>query len=199
MRLGSGSVAAWLFCLTNASRAEYAINLPQPQSSVAQTAYDLHVIVLWVCLIIFAVVFGAMFYALFKHRRSLGHAAHPFHESTTVEVIWTLVPILILIGLAWPATRAVLAQKDSSNPDLTVKVTGYQWKWEYDYLHDGVRYMSNMATPRGGRNSFRSGVGTELNLTPEREQQLDACLKQPQGSYNAASNNFCSMLQSGTI
>lgn len=148
MKLGRATVAVWLVSLTNMSRAEYGIDLPQPQSSVAQTAYDLHVIVLWVCLIIFAVVFGAMFYALFKHRRSLGHAAHPFHESATVEVIWTLVPILILVGLAWPATRAVLAQKDSSNPDLTIKVTGYQWKWEYDYLQEGLRYMSNMATPR---------------------------------------------------
>jgi cytochrome c oxidase subunit II len=115
------------------------------------------VIVLWVCLGIFVVVFGAMFYALFKHRRSLGHAAHPFHESTTVEVIWTLVPIAHpgRPGLAGDA--AVLAQKDSRNPDLTVKVTGYQWKWEYDYLQDGVRYMSNMSTPRAQIDNSRQG------------------------------------------
>ncbi len=148
--------AAWLFALSwpvlllpsSPARAAYQLNLPKPESSVAQAAYDLHIIVLWICLGIFVVVFGAMFYALFKHRKSLGHEAHPFHESTTVEVIWTVIPFLILIGIAWPATKAVLAQKDTSNPDLTVKVTGYQWKWEYDYLQEGVKFMSVMATPR---------------------------------------------------
>ncbi|MDD4880835.1 MAG: cytochrome c oxidase subunit II [Gallionellaceae bacterium] len=128
--------------------AEYRINLPAPQSSVAHAAYDLHVIVLWVCLVIFALVFGAMFYSLLRHRKSLGHEAHHFHESTTVEVIWTTVPFLILVGLAWPATKAVLAQKDTGNPDLTIKITGHQWKWEYEYLQEGVRFMSVLATPR---------------------------------------------------
>ncbi len=140
--------AVWLFVLSNGVRAEYQLNLPTPQSSIARTVYDLHTILLWVCLAIFVVVFGAMFYALFKHRKSLGHEAHPFHESTTVEVIWTVIPFLILIGIAWPATQAVLAQKDTSNPDLTVKVTGHQWKWEYDYLQEGVKFMSVLATPR---------------------------------------------------
>ncbi len=89
-----------------------------------------------------------MFYALFKHRKSVGHEAHHFHENTTVEVIWTVIPFLILVGMAYPATRAVLDQKDTANPDLTVKITGYQWKWEYDYLQDGVKFMSVLATPR---------------------------------------------------
>ena len=141
-------VAAWLLVLSWPARAEYQLNLPKPESSVAQAAYDLHILVLWVCLGIFVVVFGAMFYALFKHRKSLGHEAHPFHESTTVEVIWTVIPFLILIGIAWPATQAVLAQKDTSNPDLSIKVTGYQWRWEYDYLQERVKFMSVLATPR---------------------------------------------------
>lgn len=138
----------WLFVLSKGVWADYQLNFPKPESSVAQAAYDLHIIILWVCLAIFVVVFGAMFYAMFKHRKSIGHEAHPFHESTTVEVIWTVIPFLILIGIAWPATKAVLAQKDTSNPDLSVKVTGYQWKWEYDYLQEGVKFMSVMATPR---------------------------------------------------
>ena len=140
--------AVWLFVLSWPVWAEYQLNLPKPESSVAQAAYDLHIIVLWICLAIFVVVFGAMFYAMFKHRKSLGHEAHPFHESTTVEVIWTVIPFLILIAIAWPATKAVLAQKDTSNPDLSIKVTGYQWKWEYDYLQEGVKFMSVLATPR---------------------------------------------------
>lgn len=141
-------VAVWLFVLSWPAWAEYQLNLPKPESSVAQAAYDLHIIVLWICLAIFVVVFGAMFYAMFRHRKSLGHEAHPFHESTTVEVIWTVIPFLILIGIAWPATKAVLAQKDTSNPDISIKVTGYQWKWEYDYLQEGVKFMSVLATPR---------------------------------------------------
>ncbi|MDD5366830.1 MAG: cytochrome c oxidase subunit II [Gallionellaceae bacterium] len=141
------AVAVALFALSDRSGAEYRFNLPAPQSSVAHTAYDLHIIVLWVCLAIFALVFGAMFYSLLRHRKSLGHAAHPFHESTTVEVIWTTVPFLILVGLAWPATKAVLAQKDTGNPDLTIKITGHQWKWEYEYLQEGVRFLSVLATP----------------------------------------------------
>jgi cytochrome c oxidase subunit 2 len=147
-RVRTPCAAAWLFVLSWPARAEYRLNLPKPESSVAQTAYDLHIIVLWICLAIFVVVFGAMFYAMFKHRKSLGHAAHPFHESTTVEVIWTVIPFLILIGIAWPATKAVLAQKDTSNPDISIKVTGHQWKWEYDYLQEGVKFMSVLATPR---------------------------------------------------
>lgn len=129
-------------------RAEYGINLPPPESSVAQTSYDLHILLLWVCFAIFVVVFGAMFYALLKHRKSLGHEAHPFHESTAVEVVWTAIPFLILIGIAWPASKAVLAQKDTRNPDLTIEVTGRQWKWEYNYLQEGVKFLSVLATPQ---------------------------------------------------
>jgi cytochrome c oxidase subunit 2 len=138
----------WLLVFSRPVWADYRINLQSPDSSVAQTTYDLHILVLWICLGIFVAVFGAMFYALFRHRKSLGHEARPFHENTTVEVIWTVIPFLILIGIAWPATKAVLAQKDTRNPDLTIKVTGHQWKWEYEYLQEGVKFMSVLATPR---------------------------------------------------
>lgn len=144
----AGMAALGLFVWSGRSAAAWQFNLPAPQSSVARAAYDLHVIVLWLCLAIFVLVFGAMFYALFRHRKSLGHEARPFHESTTVEVIWTAVPLLILVALAWPATQAVLAQKDTGNPDLTIKITGHQWKWEYEYLQEGVRFLSVLATPR---------------------------------------------------
>lgn len=127
--------------------ADWALNLPAPKSDIAARIYDIHTLILLVCLGIFVVVFGVMFYALFKHRKSVGHEAHHFHEHTTVEVIWTVIPLLILVGMAWPATRAVLDQKDTANPDLSIKVTGYQWKWEYDYLQDGVKFMSVSSTP----------------------------------------------------
>jgi cytochrome c oxidase subunit 2 len=105
--------------------------------------------------IIFVVVFGAMFYSIIKHRKSVGHKAANFHENTTVEVIWTVIPFLILMGMAYPATKTVLAMKDTSNPDLTVKATGYQWKWGYEYIKaegelagvsDGIQFYSNLAT-----------------------------------------------------
>jgi cytochrome c oxidase subunit 2 len=128
-------------------RADWALNLPAPKSDIAARIYDIHTLILLICLGIFVVVFGAMFYALFKHRKSVGHQARHFHENTSVEVLWTVIPFVILVGMAWPATRAVLDQKDTANPDLTIKVTGYQWKWEYDYLQDGVKFMSVSTTP----------------------------------------------------
>lgn len=127
--------------------ADWAFNLPSPKSEVALRIYDLHTLILLICLGIFVVVFGAMFYALFRHRKNLGHEARQFHESTTVEVIWTAIPFLILIGMAWPATQVILEQKDTADPDLTVKITGHQWKWEYEYLQDGVKFMSVSTTP----------------------------------------------------
>jgi cytochrome c oxidase subunit 2 len=88
-----------------------------------------------------------MFYSLFKHRKSVGHQAAQFHENTTVEVVWTIIPFLILLFMAYPATRTILAMHDTSSPDMTIKVTGYQWKWNYDYLEDGVSFYSSLATP----------------------------------------------------
>jgi cytochrome c oxidase subunit II len=128
-------------------RADWAFNLPAPQSDIAARIYDLHTLILLICLGIFVVVFGAMFYALYRHRRGVGHQARHFHENATVEVIWTVIPFCILVAMAVPATRVILNQKDTDNPELTVKITGYQWKWEYDYLQDGVKFMSVSTTP----------------------------------------------------
>jgi cytochrome c oxidase subunit 2 len=101
--------------------------------------------------VIFVGVFGFMFYACYAHRKSIGHKAAQFHENTTVELLWTVIPALILIVIAWPVTKVVIAQKDTSAPDLTIKVTGYQWKWGYDYLRgegEGISFTSMLATPR---------------------------------------------------
>jgi len=88
-----------------------------------------------------------MFYALFKHRKSTGHQAVQFHENTLVEIVWTVIPFLILVFMAYPATRTILAMHDTSSPDMTIKVTGYQWKWNYDYMQEGFGYYSNLSTP----------------------------------------------------
>jgi len=130
------------------ARAGYDVDILPPASPVAQQIYDLHFAILWVCVAIFVVVFGAMFYSVFKHRKSAGAKAAQFHENTTVEIIWTVIPFVILIGMAYPATKTVLDMKDTSRPDLTIKVTAYQWAWEYDYLQEGVKFTSLLATPR---------------------------------------------------
>ena len=109
--------------------------------------FDLNIYIFWVCVVIFIAVFGVMFYSIFKHRKSVGHKAAQFHENTTVEIVWTVIPFLILLAMAWPATKTILAMKDTTGSDLTIKVTGYQWKWGYDYLQEGFGFYSNLATP----------------------------------------------------
>jgi cytochrome c oxidase subunit 2 len=123
-------------------------NLQPPQTIIAREIYDLHTLIMWIILGIFVVVFGAMTYAIVKHRKSVGHKAEQFHENTTVEIVWTIIPFVILIGMAYPATKTIISMKDSSNPDMTIKATGYQWKWSYDYLQDGISFYSSLSTPR---------------------------------------------------
>jgi len=129
------------------AHAEMRLNLQQPETIIAHEIYELHTVILLICVVIFIVVFGAMFYALWKHRKSVGHRAEQFHENTTVEIIWTVIPFLILIGMAIPATKTVLAMKDTSSPDLTIKATGFQWKWRYDYLDEDIGFYSSLTTP----------------------------------------------------
>jgi cytochrome c oxidase subunit 2 len=129
----------------------HQLNLQPPSTHIATEIYDLHNLMMIICLVIFVAVFGVMFYSIFKHRKSLGHKPATFHESTAVEIAWTVVPFLIVIGMALPATKTVVAMKDTSNADITIKATGMQWKWGYDYLKgegEGISFVSNLATPR---------------------------------------------------
>ena len=131
--------------------AVHQLNLAEPASAIARGQHLLHDILMWVCVLIFIAVFAVMFYSMWAHRKSRGAKSADFHESTTVEIVWTVVPFIIVVGLGIAATGEVIAQKDTSNPDLTVKVTGYQWKWGYDYLKgegEGIGFLSNLATPR---------------------------------------------------
>ncbi len=129
----------------------FEMNLQPPATQIAREIYDLHTWMMIICLVIFVAVFGVMFYSIFKHRRSLGHKPATFHESTAVEIAWTIVPFLIVIGMALPATRTVVGMKDTANADITIKATGMQWKWGYDYLKgegEGIAFLSNLSTPR---------------------------------------------------
>jgi len=128
----------------------YQLNFQEPQSIIAKETYDQHIAAMWICVGIFVVVFGAMLYSLIYHRKSVGYKPANFHHSTTVEIIWTIIPFFILIGVAYPATKTIIAMKDTSNPDITVKVTGYQWQWGYDYLvgeGSGISFISKTTTP----------------------------------------------------
>lgn len=127
--------------------ADWKMNLQAPNSAIAQQMFDLHTLITVVCVVIFFAVFGVMFYSLYAHRKSSGRKASQFHESATVEVLWTIIPFFILLAMAFPATKAVLDMRDTSAPEMTIKVTGYQWKWGYDYIHDGFGYVSTLATP----------------------------------------------------
>jgi cytochrome c oxidase subunit 2 len=122
-----------------------------PASQMARDIDQMHQWVMWLIIVIFVVVFGFMFYACYAHRKSKGHQAEQFHENITVEILWTVIPAIILVGIAWPVTKTVIAQKDTSAPDITLKVTGYQWKWGYDYINgegEGISFVSMLATPR---------------------------------------------------
>jgi cytochrome c oxidase subunit II len=136
-----------------ASGAAHAIAwyFQTPASKLAADIDWLHQLVMWLIIVIFIGVFGFMFYACYAHRKSRGHKAEQFHENTTVEILWTVIPAVILVAIAWPVTKVVIAQKDTSAPDMTVKVTGYQWKWGYDYINgegEGISFLSTLATPR---------------------------------------------------
>jgi cytochrome c oxidase subunit 2 len=123
------------------------LNLHPAATRMAVEQAWLHWFMLIGCTVIFVAVFGVMFYSIWKHRKSVGHKAANFHESVTVEVIWTIIPFLIVIGMALPATKVLVASKDTSNADLTIKATGYQWKWGYDYLKgegEGVSFLSTL-------------------------------------------------------
>ncbi|HYJ98295.1 MAG TPA: cytochrome c oxidase subunit II [Burkholderiaceae bacterium] len=123
------------------------LDLHPPASKLAGDIITMHHWMLIVCLVIFIAVFGVMFYSIFKHRKSKGHQAANFHESVAVEIAWTIVPFIIVIGMGFAATRTVVAQKDTTNADLTIKATGYQWKWGYDYLKgegEGIGFLSTL-------------------------------------------------------
>ncbi len=151
-----GFLAAW------ASSAAYAVNdlpgapavrqlnLHPAVTKIAADQYWLHWYLMIVCIAIFVAVFGVMFYSIWKHRKSVGHKAVNFHESTAVEIAWTIVPFVIVIVMALPATKLLVAQKDTTGADLTIKATGMQWKWGYDYIKgdgEGISFFSNLYAP----------------------------------------------------
>jgi cytochrome c oxidase subunit 2 len=141
------STAAWAVNDLPGGPAVRQLNLQPGATKMAQEQGWLHWFMLIICTVIFIAVFGVMFYSIWKHRKSVGHKSASFHESVKVEIAWTVIPFIIVILMALPATKTVIAQKDTSNADLTIKATGYQWKWGYDYLKgegEGIAFISTL-------------------------------------------------------
>ncbi len=141
------STMAWAVNDLPGGPAVRQLNLHPPVTKIAEEQVWLHWFMLIICTVIFVAVFGVMFYSIWKHRKSVGHKAASFHESLKVEIAWTVVPFIIVILMALPATKAVVASKDTSNADLTIKATGYQWKWGYDYIKgegEGIGFISTL-------------------------------------------------------
>ena len=140
-----------LMLISMQSFAEYQLDLRPGVTSFSQGAYGIHTLVLWICVVIGIIVFGAMIYSIIMHRKSRGHDAASFDDNLTVEIIWTIVPFIILGFMAVPATKVLLAMEDVSNSDMSIKVTGYQWKWHYDYNvgenAQDINFFSNLSTP----------------------------------------------------
>ena len=133
-------------CIPQILNADWEVNMTQGVTAIGQEIYGLHMIIFYICVAIAVVVFGIMFYSMIYHRKSLGATAKPFHESTVVELIWTAIPLVILIAMAIPATKTLSAMYDNSASDIDIKVTGYQWKWRYEYLNQDLSFFSSLST-----------------------------------------------------
>ncbi|MDA0106726.1 cytochrome c oxidase subunit II [Vibrio sp. La 4.2.2] len=144
IRLWIGVAAALISQPLIAESSGY--NLTKGVTDISNQVYELHMLIFYICCAIAFVVFGVMFYSIFKHRKSRGAVAANFHESTKVEIVWTVIPIIILIAMAIPATKTLVAMEDTSQSDITIKITGSQWKWHYEYFGEDVNFFSLLAT-----------------------------------------------------
>lgn len=151
-------VSACLAGFAPVALAEWALNMPRGVTDISAEVYDLHMLILWVCVAIAVVVFGAMIYSIFQHRKSKGYVPATFEGSTKVEIVWTSIPFVILIAVAIPSARALINIEDTRAPDMTIKVTGYQWKWQYEYLDEDINFYSTLASDSNRARQLGSGI-----------------------------------------
>ena len=155
----------------------WQLNMGKGVTTSSQHAYDAHMVALWVCVVIGIIVFGAMGYAMVKFRKSKGAVAAQFSHNTTAEIIWTVIPILILIVMAWPATKKLIAMYDTRESEMTVKVTGYQWMWKYEYLGENVEFTSRL--DRESDRIRQSGEQPTVAANPHYLLDVDNALVLP--------------------
>ena len=148
-RIISLAVGAILAVFATSAVAQLpAYNMPVGVTDISREVFDLHMLIYWICVAIGLVVYGVMAYSIIQHRRSKRKEAAQFHESSTAEFVWTLIPLLILIGIAVPSAQTLIKMENTGNADMTVKITGYQWLWHYEYLNEDINFYSTLATPR---------------------------------------------------
>lgn len=138
--------------------ADWAVNMPRGVTAISEEVYGLHMLIFGICVAIAVVVFGAMIWSIIYHRKSRGVEPAKFSHSTRVEIVWTVIPIVILVAMAVPAADTLIRMEDTRNSDMTVKITGYQWKWEYEYLEENIRFFSNLAPESNRARQLRSGI-----------------------------------------
>lgn len=159
--------AAYIFTLTlfsTSAKADwFALNMTEGATAISKEVFDLHMLIFWICVAIGVVVFSVMFYSMFAHTKKKNPVAATFHESTKVEIAWTVIPFLILIAMAVPASKTLTKMYDDTAGDVNIQVTGYQWKWQYRYLEDGVSFFSNLSTD----------MDEIYNLVPKGENYLE--------------------------
>ena len=140
------------------AHADYTLNLMKGVTSISRDVYSLHMLAFWVCVVIGIAVFGVMFYSIYHHRKSVGHKAEQFHHNTTVEIIWTIIPTIILVVLAIPATKSMLEMDNIQDSEMSIKVTGWQWKWEYEYLDNDIHFFSSLDEASNKARQKNSGI-----------------------------------------
>jgi cytochrome c oxidase subunit 2 len=150
--------AALMLAMGSAGATDWPLNLRQGVTTTSKTVYDLHMLIFWICVIACVLVFAVLIYSIMTHRKSKGAVPATFHESTTVEIIWTTIPFLVLVGMAVPATKVLLALEDTRDADMTIKVTGYQWKWKYEYPDEGISFFSNLDEKSNEIRQMNSGM-----------------------------------------
>ncbi|MDE0284779.1 MAG: cytochrome c oxidase subunit II [Gammaproteobacteria bacterium] len=153
-----GAVISLLALALQPAWAEYGLNMPEGVTPLSRNIYDLHMLIFYICCVIAVVVFGVMFWSIFRHRKSRGVKAAQFHHHTTVEIIWTAIPMIILILMAIPATKSLILIESTGDSDLTIKITGYQWRWHYEYIEEDFGFFSSLAPESNEARQLNSGI-----------------------------------------
>ena len=157
----SAALAALVTASPVTALAAWDLNMPKGVTDISHKVWDMHMLAFWIMCVVAFGVFGAMAYSIVKHRKSKGVTPAGFHESTAIEVVWTIIPFVILIVLALPAARTLIVQEDDSGSEITIKITGYQWKWQYEYPDSGVSFFSTLSD--SSREARVIGSGIDVN------------------------------------
>ena len=163
-----------MLLLVPAARADWAINMPVGVTDVSEATYDLHMFVMTICAVIGAIVFGVLIYAMVTFRKSRGAIAEQFSHDTMAEVIWTVIPVLILIAIAVPAAQVLVEIEDNRDTEMTIKITGYQWKWHYEYIGEDVGFYSSLSESSNIARRLKSDIdpGTVENYLLDVDRPL---------------------------